>query len=120
MVGIWGAVKATTSEALLSRKNVLKLWKSRPAAPIMRIFVLVISELLQGARFRSRHSAWRATAVSRKTHRTAPTHEVPLWLRSGSGCKCVMSTDAASSPFGTDQECLALFLDGIGQSRQRS
>src|SRR3972149_6313938 len=36
MLGIWAAVKPTTSYCGASRKTVLKLWKSRPAAPRMR------------------------------------------------------------------------------------
>ena len=39
MYGIWVAVNATTSYGSLSRKKVLKLWKSRPAAPMMKTFV---------------------------------------------------------------------------------
>ena len=39
MYGICVAVKATTSYFSLSRKYVLKLWKSRPAAPMIRTFV---------------------------------------------------------------------------------
>src|SRR3712207_7948532 len=35
MKGIWVAVKATTSVSGSSRNTVLKLWKSRPAAPMM-------------------------------------------------------------------------------------
>src|SRR2546423_652203 len=35
MKGIWVAVKATTSTSGSSRYTVLKLWKSRPAAPMM-------------------------------------------------------------------------------------
>src|SRR5215211_3024248 len=37
MSGIWVAVKATTSTSGLPRKATLKLWKSRPAAPAMRM-----------------------------------------------------------------------------------
>src|SRR5262245_61473819 len=36
MNGIWVAVKATTSVCGSSRYTTLKLWKSRPAAPMMR------------------------------------------------------------------------------------
>ncbi len=36
MNGIWVAVNATTSVSASSRYTVLKLWKSRPAAPMMR------------------------------------------------------------------------------------
>src|SRR5512132_974187 len=36
MSGICAAVKATTAQEGSSRKTVLKLWKSRPAAPMMR------------------------------------------------------------------------------------
>src|SRR6266550_1741700 len=36
MNGIWVAVKATTSVAGSSRNTTLKLWKSRPAAPMIR------------------------------------------------------------------------------------
>src|SRR5712691_287453 len=36
MLGICAAVKATTCEPGSCRKTVLKLWKSRPAAPMMR------------------------------------------------------------------------------------
>ncbi len=39
MYGICVAVKATTSYSSLSRKNVLKLWKSRPAAPMINTLV---------------------------------------------------------------------------------
>jgi len=39
MLGIWAAVKASTSVPGSSRKTVLKLWKSRPAAPMMMIRV---------------------------------------------------------------------------------
>src|SRR3989442_17449 len=35
MFGIWVAVNPTTSKAGLSRKQRLKLWKSRPAAPMI-------------------------------------------------------------------------------------
>src|SRR5437870_12337451 len=35
MFGSWAAVKATTREPGSSRKTMLKLWKSRPAAPMM-------------------------------------------------------------------------------------
>ena len=35
MRGIWVAVKATTSTSGSSRNTTLKLWKSRPAAPMM-------------------------------------------------------------------------------------
>src|SRR5919109_1509452 len=35
MYGIWAAVKATTLVAGSPRKALLKLWKSRPAAPMM-------------------------------------------------------------------------------------
>src|SRR5580765_7506313 len=36
MKGIWVAVNATTSVSASSRYTVLKLWKSRPAAPMIR------------------------------------------------------------------------------------
>src|SRR6185369_12931021 len=39
MSGIWAAVKATTSKRSSSRNRQLKLWKSRPAAPMMTTFV---------------------------------------------------------------------------------
>src|SRR5262245_10123239 len=35
MSGIWVAVNATTSTPASSRNTVLKLWKSRPAAPMI-------------------------------------------------------------------------------------
>src|SRR5665648_700392 len=35
MPGIWAAVKATTRVVGSPRKTVLKLWKSRPAAPMI-------------------------------------------------------------------------------------
>ncbi len=41
--GICVAVKATTSKASLFLKQTLKLWKSRPAAPIMITFLLFIA-----------------------------------------------------------------------------
>src|SRR6187402_2002171 len=40
MLGIWAAVKATTSYSGRSRKATLKSWKSRPAAPWIRTFRL--------------------------------------------------------------------------------
>jgi hypothetical protein len=39
MLGIWVAVKATTSVAPSARNATLKLWKSRPAAPMIRMRV---------------------------------------------------------------------------------
>ena len=42
MNGIWVAVKQTTRYSGLDLKQVLKLWKSRPAAPIMMMFFCFI------------------------------------------------------------------------------
>src|SRR5581483_9396861 len=44
MLGICAAVKATTSQRGSSRNTTLKLWKSRPAAPRIRILVRSMEE----------------------------------------------------------------------------
>src|SRR5689334_22056865 len=52
MSGIWVAVNATTSNSGLSRYTVLKLWKSRPAAPQIRTFLGIKPLSGIGARLR--------------------------------------------------------------------
>src|SRR2546425_2672002 len=52
MFGIWVAVNPTTSKAGLSRKQRLKLWKSRPAAPMITTRRAPI-QLLPGKKQRS-------------------------------------------------------------------
>src|SRR5512134_3765534 len=50
MPGIWVAVKPTTSTAGSSRYTTLKLWKSRPAAPRIRVRVTIGKVLVASSR----------------------------------------------------------------------
>src|SRR3990170_7201887 len=56
MLGICVAVKATTRTSEFSRKTTLKLWKSLPAAPMIKTFFLTI---------RLPSPRWRALGPSR-------------------------------------------------------